>query len=95
MSLVLQQLLPHMAADTQAHVARMTFRGHSLIRESMLGQENQFGKWAVSARWQLPTAAPADEQCQELKLIKNQMNKNVFLNFIRPQSHFHGLSKSQ
>lgn len=43
MSLVLQQLLPHVAADTQAHVARMTFRGHSLIRESMLGQENQFG----------------------------------------------------
>ena len=49
----------------------------------MLGQEEQFGKPALSARWQLFTAAQADWQCQELKLIADQMNKNVFLGVFR------------
>ena len=59
----------------------------------MLGQEEQFGKPALSARWQLFTAAQADWQCQELKLIADQMNKNVFLGVFRAQSHFNRLSK--
>lgn len=83
----------NVAADPRACVARVTLRGPSLIRELMLGQEEQFGKPALSARWQLFTAAQADWQCQELKLIADQMNKNVFLGVFRAQSHFNRLSK--
>ena len=32
-------------------------------------------------------------QCQEPKLIADQMNKNVFLDVFRAQSHFNRLSK--
>ena len=59
----------------------------------MLCQEEQFGKPALSARWQLFTTAQADWQCQEPKLIADQMNKNVFLGVFRAQSHFNRFSK--
>lgn len=84
-----------MAGDAWARVASATLGGSSLIRESMLHQENQFGEPAVFARCQLFTAALADEQCQDPKLIVTQMNKNVSLNGMRPQRHFNRLSKSQ
>lgn len=52
-----------------------------------------FQKTSCFCKMQLFTAAQADEQCQEPKLIAHQMKKNVFLKNIR--SHFNRLSKSQ